>query len=159
MRPGLLLAPRRVPGERVSIPPHSALPRLRTGARHHLFVPQPCPPPRRAGAGAGGDPVSRAQFPARRKPSGSPGSEDTAAAGQIQEGFSQPAHGPGSPAVGGWGERGDSSRIAAAVCPSFATCLREGEFQPEHPMPCDSVLCLSPVTVYFPPKVLGYWIL
>lgn len=60
---------------------------------------------------------------------------------------------------GDGGERGDSSRIAAAVCPSFATCLREGEFQPEHPMPCDSVLCLSPVTVYFPPKVLGYWIL
>lgn len=100
-------APLRVAASPASIPPHSAPPRLRTGARRPLFTPQPRPPRRRAREGAGSEQASLAQSRPRR-PSCEPGRSQAAVpapdapdAGQIQDGFSGPrgsgCSGEGSP--------------------------------------------------------------
>lgn len=105
-------------------PLRPAPPRCRNGARHLLFTPQPRPPGRRTGEGAGPERPSRAQLRAWREPRRSPCSRDAAAAGQVPEGFS-------APRIWALGRQGgeELQRLdCCRVCPSSATFLREGEF-------------------------------
>lgn len=103
-----LRAPPRVADAPASIPPHSAPPRLRTGARHPLFTPQPRPLGRRAGKGAGREQASWAQLRTRRSQAAVP-ALDAPDAGQIQDVFS----GPRGPGCSGEGSPRD---LVAAEC-------------------------------------------
>lgn len=123
-RPGPLGVPQRVPGAQVSIPPHSAPPRRRTGAHHLLCTPQPRPTRRRAAEGTGRERESWAQLRAIRESSCSPCSGDTAATGQIPEGFSGRAD-LGARMGVGWGQL-QRQGCGVRTRRNF-TFLREGE--------------------------------
>lgn len=123
VRPGPLGAPHPVPRAPASIPPHAAPPRGRTGARHLLCTPQPRPTRRPAAEGTGRERASWAQLRARRESSCSPCSGDTAATGQIPEGFTRPAD-LGARTGVGWGEFQRQGCVRARRSSTF---LREGE--------------------------------